>query len=146
MARCRSRIASILVVDAFLVVAFYLSGPAFVPSPAAPRAQADFLGLGAAAVSVAAAFPEGAQAVEQWVYKEPKGRLEPTQIGVIWLAVFVHLAGIADTYAKSTGVGGPAVPLNPTRDVSDEYYANAYENFEKGFGGNVYKSDQYTKK
>eukprot|EP00929_Paragymnodinium_shiwhaense_P030719 TRINITY_DN1735_c0_g2_i3.p1 TRINITY_DN1735_c0_g2~~TRINITY_DN1735_c0_g2_i3.p1 ORF type:complete len:128 (+),score=36.22 TRINITY_DN1735_c0_g2_i3:256-639(+) len=116
MARGRSALVAILLLDALLLAAW--TG-CFVPSPASPKQLRGDMNAVAttAAVAVATQLPGYAQAVEKWEYKEPSGALAPGQSFVLLAFFFIHAAGVADFYAKKTG-SGPAVPWNPFRERS----------------------------
>eukprot|EP00929_Paragymnodinium_shiwhaense_P030723 TRINITY_DN1735_c0_g3_i3.p1 TRINITY_DN1735_c0_g3~~TRINITY_DN1735_c0_g3_i3.p1 ORF type:complete len:151 (+),score=25.85 TRINITY_DN1735_c0_g3_i3:67-453(+) len=117
MARSRSPLAAILLVDALLLCAWFSS--CFVTGPSSSRQLRGDVDTAAVATAVVAAtqFPDLAHAVEKWEYKEPTGALAPGQSFVLLAFFFIHAAGVADFYAKKTG-SGPAVPWNPFRERS----------------------------
>eukprot|EP00929_Paragymnodinium_shiwhaense_P064230 TRINITY_DN3215_c0_g1_i1.p1 TRINITY_DN3215_c0_g1~~TRINITY_DN3215_c0_g1_i1.p1 ORF type:complete len:128 (-),score=38.77 TRINITY_DN3215_c0_g1_i1:175-558(-) len=116
MARSRSILTAILLVDALLLFAWC---GCFVPGASSPKQLRGDMNAAATAAAVAAAtqLPGYAEAVEKWEYKEPSGALAPGQSFVLLAFFFIHAAGVADFYAKKTG-SGPAVPWNPFRERS----------------------------
>eukprot|EP00929_Paragymnodinium_shiwhaense_P030716 TRINITY_DN1735_c0_g1_i4.p1 TRINITY_DN1735_c0_g1~~TRINITY_DN1735_c0_g1_i4.p1 ORF type:complete len:130 (+),score=33.55 TRINITY_DN1735_c0_g1_i4:180-569(+) len=118
MARSRSILASILIVDALLLCAWCSSCFVSGPSSSGSQLRGDInTAATAAAVVAATQFPGFAEAAEKWEYKEPTGALAPGQSFVLLSFFFIHAAGVADFYAKKTG-SGPAVPWNPFRERS----------------------------
>merc|ERR1712146_329414 len=89
-----------------LLIACYLGRQSFVPAPSSEhKAKEQFLAPAVAGLAAAAQFPGMAHAVAQkWEYKEPPNEVTGTEW--FWLIFFVsvHLAGIADFYAKKTMV------------------------------------------
>lgn len=115
MARSRSILATLLVVDA-LLLAMYLP-TTFVSQPAKPSGFLAPEAATAAALLAATQFPELASAAEKWEYKEPTGSILPGQTFILISFFFIHAAGVADFYAKKVG-SGPAVPWNIFREKS----------------------------